>query len=385
MLSHTLPHPSPIFPLNPKKETQTGSPHRPVVVMSPLHYTGGPEALHQLDHALRAAGIESSMQYQGFRDELVRKDFAHRYGCSESSGEVNPDAILIIPETENPRIWRERGWRRIVVWWLAAARFYPLQDYQRCFHIFQSSYAANHRAAEGIVGRMVTDYLRAEHFTPSALRPSCERPNVIACNRRSAAWLVLAVPDLSGVSLEIIEHCTPERVTKILRRARYYLDVGWHPGRDRMPREAAMLGCVVLCGRQGSAGFPDDMPLADELRIHDAQPSSLASCIAQCEQNPERVTVAMDRYRTWITQQKPRFHAEVACFIDDPDGPWHREQTEQIVSPDYDPVPMLNQELRTAREHFSQAGVQALRLGQHKTFSAVLHRLETKLRRWRHR
>ena len=144
-----------------------------------------------------------------------------------------------------------------------------------------------------------------------------------------------------------------------------------------------MLGCVVLCGRQGSAAYAEDVPLPDELRVDDNLASTLADRISHCEQNPDRVAAVMDRYRAWIARQETTFQAEVKQLIDDPNGPWHRDEVETILPIAHDPVPELNQELCTARDHLSQAGVQALRLGQGKTFSALLHRLEKRRRRWR--
>lgn len=356
---------------------------RPVVVASPMQYTGGPEALHQLDHALRAAGVESRILYWGKRDELAGRDFARRYGSRESSAEPDPEAVLIIPEIENPRVWRARGWSRIVVWWLAASRLHPLAEYDGCFHIFQSRHAAEQRAAEAIRGWMVTDYLRSEYFAGVKPVPVRERARLIACNHRSAAWLAQAAPGMAGFKFEVIENCPPDRVTRILGRSRYFVDVGWHPGRDRMPREAAMLGCVVLCGRQGAAAYPEDMPLAEELRLVDHDPRLLAACVSDCERNLEQAEASMGRYRAWINGQEATFRAEVDRLVDDPDGPWRSGKPGSCPRPGPDPVPGLNRELFLARRQLSRVGVEALRLGQGKTFGAMLQRLENRLRRWK--
>jgi len=40
-----------------------------------------------------------------------------------------------------------------------------------------------------------------------------------------------------------------------------YVDFGKHPGKDRMPREAAVHGCCIITGRRGAAGNPFDIPI----------------------------------------------------------------------------------------------------------------------------
>jgi hypothetical protein len=54
---------------------------------------------------------------------------------------------------------------------------------------------------------------------------------------------------------------TDEEVTSLLRRSRAYVDFGPHPGMDRLPREAALAGCVVITNREGAAAYDEDLPL----------------------------------------------------------------------------------------------------------------------------
>ena len=37
------------------------------------------------------------------------------------------------------------------------------------------------------------------------------------------------------------------------------VDLGHHPGKDRLPREAALAGCVTVVGRAGAAVFADEV------------------------------------------------------------------------------------------------------------------------------
>ena len=50
-----------------------------------------------------------------------------------------------------------------------------------------------------------------------------------------------------------------------------YIDFGHHPDKERLPREAAIHGCIVITGLCGSAANSQDVPLPNylKLNIHD--------------------------------------------------------------------------------------------------------------------
>ncbi|MCX7738527.1 MAG: hypothetical protein N2Z80_03840 [Hydrogenothermaceae bacterium] len=55
----------------------------------------------------------------------------------------------------------------------------------------------------------------------------------------------------------------------ILKKAKVYIDFGNHTGKDRIPREAAMLECCVITGRRGIAKYREDVPIPENYKIED--------------------------------------------------------------------------------------------------------------------
>lgn len=47
-----------------------------------------------------------------------------------------------------------------------------------------------------------------------------------------------------------IINMTRDEVIRELQRAKVYIDFGNHPGKDRIPREAAILGCCAIVGKR---------------------------------------------------------------------------------------------------------------------------------------
>ncbi len=72
---------------------------------------------------------------------------------------------------------------------------------------------------------------------------------------------------MPGWTFVPLENMSKQEVRALMQQSRYYIDFGHHPGKDRLPREAAASGCVVLTLRAGAAQFFDDVPLAQESSV----------------------------------------------------------------------------------------------------------------------
>lgn len=69
-----------------------------------------------------------------------------------------------------------------------------------------------------------------------------------------------------------IEGLTTEEIVEKFRSSMLYLDFGNHPGKDRMPREAAMCGCCVITGKRGAAGIEQgDILIPEEYKFKDEE------------------------------------------------------------------------------------------------------------------
>jgi disulfide oxidoreductase YuzD len=56
------------------------------------------------------------------------------------------------------------------------------------------------------------------------------------------------------------------------RLAKIYIDFGHHPGKDRIPREMAACGCIVITGNEGTSASDVDVPVGPrKFKQHDGQ------------------------------------------------------------------------------------------------------------------
>ena len=125
------------------------------------------------------------------------------------------------------------------------------------------------------------------------------------------AALIAAHPEIRFVP---IANLTPAGVVDLLRRSALYIDFGHHPGKDRLPREAAMAGCCVVTGRRGSAANPVDIPIPQKYKLDERAPGFIQAFgdIARAVlAAPQAHAPDFDAYRAAIRRERAVFAQQV--------------------------------------------------------------------------
>lgn len=302
------------------------------------HTTGGPEALHQLAHALRTVGCDAFMAYHPFSPAHTTPAAYAHYGVPAAPPEDAPGNVVVLPETMTG-ILKEFRAARAVVWWLSidfyfgrahksravdAARYVyrlltrkcvPIRTLRRCHHAAQSEYAAAFLRERGIAPLPLSDYLNAELLHPAARKP--RQPTVLYNPKKGmhvTRALIEACPELRFRPLVGLSR---RELREVLSESMLYVDFGHHPGKDRMPREAAASGCVVITNRRGSAAFREDVPIPEKYKIDDRGPRFVAQfrTLARAVlQDFDACSAEFEGYVTEIRDQERVFVAQVAAL-----------------------------------------------------------------------
>lgn len=99
-----------------------------------------------------------------------------------------------------------------------------------------------------------------------------------------------------------------------MERAKVYIDFGSHPGKDRIPREAALSGCVVITGKRGAAANDIDINIPAEFKFDiESTCGDIIKKIRDVFENFEENYRKQKNYRARILDDKPRFAREVAA------------------------------------------------------------------------
>jgi len=113
------------------------------------------------------------------------------------------------------------------------------------------------------------------------------------------------------------ERMTGEEVVALLKRSKVYIDFGPHPGMDRLPREAALAGCVVITNREGAADYDEDVPLPNEFKIKSFDVDKIHTILKDCCNNHgEHAKTKMKSYRKWILGQEKQMEVCVDRLVD---------------------------------------------------------------------
>ena len=60
-----------------------------------------------------------------------------------------------------------------------------------------------------------------------------------------------------------------KQIINIYNKTKVYLDFGYHPGKDRMPREAALFNNCIITNKKGSAKNKLDIPINDKYKFEE--------------------------------------------------------------------------------------------------------------------
>jgi hypothetical protein len=312
-----------------------------IIILCPANaVTGGPEAMHQLCAALRRKGVDAAMHYFGREQRGGGKPAEYdEYDTIETHGlEDQPDCAVIAPETR-PQLLAPLRRARRCLWWLSVDNYLSAAAKRRrsavhrlralvqgsepsiadagLVHMVQSAYADDFVRRNGAqIVLPVSDYINPKLLAET--NPS-QRKNIILFNpKKGMAFtrkLMAAYPEFVFMPLQGLDHAG---MRAVLGSAKLYIDFGHHPGKDRMPREAARAGCCILTSLSGSARYHEDMPIPDDYKFDASEKEipAIGRMIDSIFSDFPAHSGRFASYRQHIATEKGTFETEVEAFID---------------------------------------------------------------------
>jgi len=308
-------HPGATVRLGPDTMSPVSRPRR-LRVLCPWGATGGPEALHQLVHVARGLGVDARIVYVPSND-VVPEPYRIYDVEPVPSFEDRDDVVLVVPEMFAQDLL---GFRQVVpvLWWLSwdyGLTNLDALNQRDIVHASQSHYAFDmlrRRLRRPRQLTMLSDFTREEFLT--ADRPLRRQDAAAFFPRKSGELgeqLVAANPDIDFVR---IESMTPQQVKETLRRVKVYVDLGQHPGKDRVPREAAVSGCCVITSSdRGASQYFEDIPIPRQYKFSTSDFSArhVGDAIRDCMLEYDRRSHDFALYRAVICGERLTFEEEV--------------------------------------------------------------------------
>ena len=311
--------------------------------------TGGPEALHQLGEELIKQGFRVYMNYMHYEEEKFNTpihDFYLHYNVPYTFEIENAKQNLVIfPETFCTYLWETKFSNlQKIVWWLSVTNFtishklslnfhkknvkffilkqyfknYPIPSIENvkktnAIHLAHSYFSLDFLRTNNfnILGQ-VSDYMNSQFLEGNDYRKGKE--NLILYNPvKNSDFLEKIKLKTNSLNWIAIEKMTPLEVANLMKRAKIYIDFGYHPGKERMPREACLLDCCLIIGKDGSAKYKEDMPIKDEYHF-EKQDQNIPQIINQiriCLENYDVKINDFSDYKNILLKEKETFSTDV--------------------------------------------------------------------------
>lgn len=302
-------------------------------------FSGGPELAHQLCFELNQLHQPAKMLYYTTTGQVTAWDVSdtvyarYQTDCALNHEEADqPDNILVIPETAIA-LYTDYTRCRIHIWWMSVDNYLEattesqqnsfetmVRNNPQILHFVQSQYAFDYCKYTLNISQdrihYLTDYINEAYL--GELLPLPLHQDYIYYNPKKGLdimeQLVNAYPDYHWVP---IVNMNIEQIVKVLSVGKIYVDFGNHPGKDRIPREAASRGCCVLTNRQGAAANDKDIPIPDKYKFDNvlSQFSAIMQTIDNILQNYPDAFRDFGRYRHQIRKERKQFQKEVENFL----------------------------------------------------------------------
>lgn len=340
------------------------------VVAPAAFHTGGPQLLHQLVYHLRNdLKISAFMYYIPENSQNpVHPEYQKYENPYLSNIEDSHDNILIVPEIyQGIHMLKRFNSIRKIIWWLSVDNFvlsFFSPDIEKSYNFlmkkilykltFRSDYDKNdlivqkilgepdkyieaeklysilsladyhfcqsHYAYDFLIKRKVdkntifylSDYID-EEFLNSELDLSIKQDIVAYNPKKGFNFTKKIIKSSENIRFIPIVNMSKKEVMETLKRVKIYIDFGNHPGKDRIPREAAISGCLVITGIRGSARFYSDLPIPDEYKFDDTDVNipKIVEKIRDCLVNFDERIKDFEYYRMVIRDEPKKFNEDL--------------------------------------------------------------------------
>lgn len=302
--------------------------------------TGGTELLQQLCAELNKNGHDAMMYYTSqYKDSPIQNKFGS-YGNKIAEKLPDNNSVVIVPETHIHVLYSLKNVKKCI-WWLSVDNYsgsfkrqYDLahsmvykfrharnmKEFKDSLHLVQSEYARLYvtqqlKIAESRVAYL-SDYLNDEFL--KYIKNNEKKDNVILYNPKKGfeftQKIMEQIPEYKWIPLAGL---TREEMIHHLCTSKVYIDFGNHPGKDRIPREAAICGCCVITGKRGAAGNDIDVKIDKCFKFEDnvSNIPEIHRIIAGFMEDYENERVKFDAYRESILEEKEKFHRDVKLIF----------------------------------------------------------------------
>lgn len=320
-----------------------------IYVLVPDGTSGGHESLHQMVSILNDNGRDAFVFYPDQDGAgAIPEKFRSYHIKVASEIEDNEENTLVVSDLCTNYLYQYKHIQK-VIWWLAwdfyeanaawlnrgvmerlkhgelkgaaqilkrrvqgtATVFSFKEDKNEIFHFYNCEYIRNHLLSRGVREENMM-YLCgpiSEHYFSD--HEKVVKEDIIAYNPAKGFEYTEQIINLikkqrPEVEIVAIKGMTPNQIVDLLNRAKVYIDFGFFPGPERIPREAVTMMCNIITSTDGAAANDEDVKISKELKFdkQTADKQVIVDAILERIDHYEQHVSEYDAYREKVAKQR---------------------------------------------------------------------------------
>ena len=300
---------------------------------------GGAETLHQFAFHLKENSFETYINYFPNIDTVNLPENLLSYKIPKKDFEDNHNIINIIPEVETSRTKLiSKG--KCIIYWLSVDSYFRknldkpfwknwnyyrksmkkrvfLFKLKKYHHLANSYYALNFLNKKNFNTSLIRGYI-SDFFDGKFEKKNKE--NIILYNpKKDQVHYKRIFNQFPQYKFVALSNMSKVELKKMYSKSKIFMDLGTHPGRERMPREASAMGCVIIVANRGSVKNDFDVPI-NKIYKFDLKKKNVYRDIGNLIQNIfdnfENHINSIESYREEISNyiDKKRFNENTKIF-----------------------------------------------------------------------
>ena len=274
------------------------------------------------------------------------------FGLPEGKITDSPNNLVVTPEFTFRDAARTRR-TNVAVWWMSTSNSVPVKlldairskkirrirretrarifsgemyDFfrvsyafgNRVTHFSQSEYIRSTiRAKLSISSELLTDYVWDPQLQPQPTKARSRQKilSQIAYNPKKGGYrkVLELMGEMPGWHWVPISSMTHDEVITTLKESLVFIDFGFFPGKDRLPREAILAGTPVIISKRGNAASSEDFALGDEFKIlfEDGWRTRTKALIHEIQLHRGMFLTKQAKFYEQVLNQREQFSREV--------------------------------------------------------------------------
>lgn len=330
-------------------------------ILSHKVFTGGPESLHQLGNSLRKQGVNAKIYYVDDHLPLPKRLEEYAVPNVHSLSEIIDveENILIVPED---CIEYFKYFKKIkkCIWWLSLHYYlvksnpnylirYCLPQLPKWMYIFPRIYISMKGSSkndyyipipnDGVFHLYNCEYVRQYLMNCNIPKTNTyylcgpiesiyfeeestqSKENIVIYNpKKGIKFSKKIIKELNARDVKTIpiQNMSAQEIKMTMAKSKIYMDFGFFPGPERIPREAVLMNCNLITSLCGSAENDIDIPIPRYLKYDIYDKEAIRKIVSKIEDmliNYESEIDLYDKYRDNVILQRNTFDMRVGQII----------------------------------------------------------------------